>query len=175
MTLSGGSTKPEVKPMECTALRRLNCSHSNGLGKLFGMWLNCISLMFARKDRSRGSRRNGASGKVRCFVLGISRIPLLILSALSAIAALISGAFLPHYTLIQGMAGGHLKYRHLGRKSSHRQALLRNLVTSLFEHESISTTWPKAKEAQRLAEKLITLGKRNTQAAKNRAQGIFYV
>lgn len=68
-----------------------------------------------------------------------------------------------------------MKFRHLGRKSSHRQALLRNLVTSLFEHESISTTWPKAKEAQRLAEKLITLGKRNTQAAKNRAQGIFYV
>jgi len=68
-----------------------------------------------------------------------------------------------------------MKYRHLGRKSSHRQALLRNLVTSLFEHESISTTWPKAKEAQRLAEKLITLGKRNTQAAKNRAQRIFYV
>ncbi|MCJ1243462.1 hypothetical protein MMC30_000659 [Trapelia coarctata] len=72
------------------------------------------------------------------------------------------------------MAGGAMKYRHLGRKSSHRQALLRNLVTSLFEHESISTTWPKAKEAQRLAEKLITLGKRNTQAAKNKAQGIFY-
>jgi ribosomal protein L17 len=73
------------------------------------------------------------------------------------------------------MAGGALKYRHLNRSSAHRQALLRNLVTSLFEHESISTTWPKAKEAQRLAEKLITLGKRNTQAARNRAQAIFYV
>jgi len=72
------------------------------------------------------------------------------------------------------MAGGAIKYRHLSRKSSHRQALLRNLVTSLIEHESISTTWHKAKEAQRLAEKLITLGKRNTQAAKNRAQSIFY-
>ncbi|MCJ1435510.1 hypothetical protein MMC27_004884 [Xylographa pallens] len=72
------------------------------------------------------------------------------------------------------MAGGALKYRHLGRKSSHRQALLRNLVTSLFEHESISTTWPKAKEAQRLAEKMITLGKRNTQAARNKAQAVFY-
>jgi len=73
------------------------------------------------------------------------------------------------------MAGGALKYRHLDRKSSHRQALLRNLVTSLFTHESISTTWPKAKEAQRLAEKLITLGKKNTDAAKRKAEAIFYV
>jgi len=72
------------------------------------------------------------------------------------------------------MAGARLKYRHLGRKSSHRQALLRNLVTSLFTHESISTTWPKAKEAQRLAEKLITLGKKNTEASKRRALSIFF-
>lgn len=63
------------------------------------------------------------------------------------------------------MAGGALKHRHLGRKSSHRIALLRNLVTSLIHHESISTTWPKAKEAQRLADKLITLAKRNTSAS----------
>jgi large subunit ribosomal protein L17 len=68
-----------------------------------------------------------------------------------------------------------MKYRHLGRTSSHRQALLRNLVTSLFEHESISTTYPKAKEAQRLAEKLITLGKKNTEASRRRALSIFYV
>lgn len=67
-----------------------------------------------------------------------------------------------------------MKYRHLGRSSAHRQALLRNLVTSLFEHESISTTWPKAKEAQKLAEKLITLGKKNTDASKRRALEIFY-
>ncbi|KAL8775670.1 MAG: hypothetical protein Q9209_000166 [Squamulea sp. 1 TL-2023] len=72
------------------------------------------------------------------------------------------------------MAGGALKYRHLSRSSSHRQALLRNLVTSLFTHESIKTTWPKAKEAQRLAEKLITLGKKNTSATRRRAQQIFY-
>ncbi|KAI9811610.1 MAG: hypothetical protein M1827_005359 [Pycnora praestabilis] len=72
------------------------------------------------------------------------------------------------------MAGGALKYRHLGRKSSHRQALLRNLVTSLFEHESISTTWPKAKEAQRLAEKLVTMGKKNTEASRRRATQIFF-
>ncbi|KAL8739638.1 MAG: hypothetical protein Q9190_007576, partial [Brigantiaea leucoxantha] len=73
------------------------------------------------------------------------------------------------------MAGGALKYRHLNRKSSHRQALLRNLVTSLFKHESITTTWHKAKEAQRLAEKLITLGKKDTVASRRRAESIFYV
>ncbi|KAL9002077.1 MAG: hypothetical protein Q9188_004969 [Gyalolechia gomerana] len=72
------------------------------------------------------------------------------------------------------MAGGALKYRHLSRKSSHRQALLRNLVTSLFAHESITTTWHKAKEAQRLAENLITLGKKNTNASRRRAESIFY-
>ncbi|KAL8914834.1 MAG: hypothetical protein Q9171_000670 [Xanthocarpia ochracea] len=72
------------------------------------------------------------------------------------------------------MAGGAMKYRHLSRSSSHRQALLRNLVTSLFTHESIQTTWPKAKEAQRLAEKLVTLGKKNTSATRRRAQEIFY-
>lgn len=68
-----------------------------------------------------------------------------------------------------------MKYRHLGRTSSHRQALLRNLVTSLFVHESIATTYPKAKEAQRLAEKLITLGKKNTEASRRRALSIFFV
>lgn len=73
------------------------------------------------------------------------------------------------------MPASSIKYRHLGRDSAHRQALLRNLVTSLFERESITTTWPKAKEAQRVAEKLITLGKRNTNAAKSKAQAIFYV
>ncbi|KAI5289475.1 hypothetical protein KEM54_003797 [Ascosphaera aggregata] len=72
------------------------------------------------------------------------------------------------------MAGGHMKYRHLGRDSAHRQHLLRNLVTSLITHESIATTWPKAKEAQRLAEKLIQLGKKNTEASRQRAQAILY-
>lgn len=65
--------------------------------------------------------------------------------------------------------------RLLGRKSSHRRALLRNLVTSLFEHESISTTWPKAKEAQRLAEKLVTFAKKNTNASRLRAQQYLFV
>ncbi|KAL4975446.1 ribosomal protein L17 [Aspergillus desertorum] len=72
------------------------------------------------------------------------------------------------------MAGGAAKYRHLSRKSSHRQALLRNLVTSLFKHESITTTWAKAKEAQRLAERLITLGKKNTETSRRTALSTFY-
>lgn len=73
------------------------------------------------------------------------------------------------------MAGGHMKFRTLGRDSSHRQALLRNLVTSLVMQESIETTYAKAKEAQRLAEKLITLSKRNNETARRSAQGILYV
>ncbi|KAL2221357.1 50S ribosomal protein L17 [Thermoascus aurantiacus ATCC 26904] len=72
------------------------------------------------------------------------------------------------------MAGGAAKYRHLSRDSAHRQALLRNLVTSLIKHESITTTWAKAKEAQRLAEKVITLAKKNTQATRRRALQILY-
>ncbi|CCC10132.1 hypothetical protein SMACR_02710 [Sordaria macrospora] len=72
------------------------------------------------------------------------------------------------------MAGAHVKYRHLSRSSAHRQALLRNLVTSLIKNETIHTTYPKAKEAQRLAEKLITLSKRDTETARRSAQGILY-
>jgi ribosomal protein L17 len=73
------------------------------------------------------------------------------------------------------MAGGHMKYRQLSRDSAHRQALLRNLVTSLIKNESIHTTWPKAKEAQRLAEKLITHAKKNDEIAHRKAQAILYV
>ena len=73
------------------------------------------------------------------------------------------------------MVGSANKFRHLNRDSAHRQALLRNLVTSLFQHESITTTWPKAKEAQRLAEKLITLGKKNTETSRRNALSVFYV
>ena len=73
------------------------------------------------------------------------------------------------------MAGAKPKFRHLSRDSAHRQALLRNLVTSLFTHETISTTWPKAKEAQRMAEKLITLAKKNTPGGRIKAQAHFYV
>ncbi|KAI1442681.1 ribosomal protein L17 [Annulohypoxylon stygium] len=72
------------------------------------------------------------------------------------------------------MAGGLVRYRHLSRKSSHRQALLRNLLTALVQHERIHTTWPKAKETQRLADKLITIAKRNNETSRRRAQGILY-
>ncbi|KAJ0107145.1 hypothetical protein N8I77_001891 [Diaporthe amygdali] len=72
------------------------------------------------------------------------------------------------------MAGGHMKFRTLGRNSAHRQALLRNLVTALVKQESIQTTWPKAKEAQRMADKLITLAKRNNETSRREAQSILY-
>ncbi|CDR43776.1 CYFA0S12e04214g1_1 [Cyberlindnera fabianii] len=54
--------------------------------------------------------------------------------------------------------------RQLSRDAAHRRALLRNLVTALFEHESITTTHAKAKEAQRLADKLISLTKKEDVA-----------
>lgn len=58
----------------------------------------------------------------------------------------------------------HLKQgRKLNRTPSHRTALLRSLATSLFRHEGIVTTKPKAKEVQRFAERLITIGKRGLQ------------
>lgn len=64
----------------------------------------------------------------------------------------------------------HLKAgRKLGRTSSHRKALFRNMVTSLFEHERIQTTDAKAKELRRVAEKLITLGKKGDLGSRRRA------
>ncbi|KAL6699888.1 putative ribosomal protein YmL8 [Trichoderma pleuroticola] len=72
------------------------------------------------------------------------------------------------------MAGGLVKYRHLSRNSSARQALLRGLVTQLVQYEHIQTTYAKAKETQRLAEKLITLAKRNNEPCRRSAQGILY-
>ena len=59
--------------------------------------------------------------------------------------------------------------RKLGRTSSHRRALLRNLVTSLLMHERIITTEAKAKELRRIAEQMITLGKREDLHARRQA------
>jgi large subunit ribosomal protein L17 len=59
--------------------------------------------------------------------------------------------------------------RKLGRNASHRKAMLRNMVTSLLEHERIVTTVPKAKEARRVTEKMITLGKRGGLHARRQA------
>jgi len=50
--------------------------------------------------------------------------------------------------------------RKLHRTTSHRLAMLNNMVTSLLEHQAIRTTVPKAKEARKMAERIITLGKR---------------
>jgi large subunit ribosomal protein L17 len=59
--------------------------------------------------------------------------------------------------------------RKLGRTTSHRWAMLRNLVTSLFEHEKVKTTDAKAKELRPLAEKMIGLGKKGTLHARRQA------
>ena len=59
--------------------------------------------------------------------------------------------------------------RRLGRTSSHRRAMMRNLVTSLLEHEKIITTDAKAKELRGVADKMITLGKRGTLHARRQA------
>jgi large subunit ribosomal protein L17 len=56
--------------------------------------------------------------------------------------------------------------RQLSRTAEHRKALLRNLVTELFRHERIETTQVKAKEARRLAERLITFAKRGDVNAR---------
>ncbi|UCG56217.1 MAG: 50S ribosomal protein L17 [Phycisphaerales bacterium] len=59
--------------------------------------------------------------------------------------------------------------RRLSRTSEHRLAMRRNLVASLIEHETISTTIEKAKEVRPLAEKLITIAKKGTLAARRQA------
>lgn len=59
--------------------------------------------------------------------------------------------------------------KRLGRTSSHRDAMIRNMVTSLYEHERIVTTTPKAKEARKAAEKMMTLAKRGDLHARRQA------
>ncbi|MCK4752037.1 MAG: 50S ribosomal protein L17 [Planctomycetes bacterium] len=59
--------------------------------------------------------------------------------------------------------------RRLGRDTQHRLAMRRNMVASLFEHETISTTIEKAKEVKAFAEKLITIAKKGTLAARRQA------
>ena len=59
--------------------------------------------------------------------------------------------------------------RKLGRRSAHRTAMLRNIVTSLLDMERIVTTVPKAKEVRRVAEQMITLGKRGDLHARRQA------
>jgi large subunit ribosomal protein L17 len=59
--------------------------------------------------------------------------------------------------------------RQLNRNSSHRQAMFKNMAVSLFEHEIIKTTLPKAKELRRVAEPLITLAKVDSVANRRLA------
>ena len=59
--------------------------------------------------------------------------------------------------------------RTLGRTTDHRKAMLRGMVTYLLENGSVETTLTRAKEVQPLAEKMITLGKKNTLASRRQA------
>jgi large subunit ribosomal protein L17 len=61
-------------------------------------------------------------------------------------------------------------YRKLNRTHEHRKAMFANIVSSLIEHEQIKTTLPKAKELKRIADKIITLGKRGDLHARRLAQ-----
>src|SRR2546426_12564350 len=61
-------------------------------------------------------------------------------------------------------------HRKVSRNTSHRRALLRNLVTDFLDHGRLMTTLPKAKEVRPLAEKMITLGKRDNLHARRQVQ-----
>jgi large subunit ribosomal protein L17 len=62
--------------------------------------------------------------------------------------------------------------KKLGRTSSHREAMFRNMVTSVIKYESIRTTDTKAKELRKLAERMITLGKRGDLHARRQALAV---
>ena len=66
------------------------------------------------------------------------------------------------------MRHGH-GLRKLNRTSAHRQAMLRNMMNSLIEHEAIKTTVPKAKELRRVVEPMITLAKKDSVANRRLA------
>ncbi|MCI5884676.1 MAG: 50S ribosomal protein L17 [Clostridiales bacterium] len=60
-------------------------------------------------------------------------------------------------------------YKKLGRPTAHRKSMLRNLTTDLLKYGRIQTTQDRAKETRRMAEKMITLGKRGDLHAKRQA------
>lgn len=64
--------------------------------------------------------------------------------------------------------------RKLGRRTDHRNAMLRNQVTSLLKHGRIETTLTRAKETRRMAEKMITLGKRGDLHARRQVLAYIY-
>ena len=61
--------------------------------------------------------------------------------------------------------------RKLNRTKAHRRALFANLAVALITHEQIKTTLPKAKDLRRVADKMVTLGKKGTLAARRQAMG----
>lgn len=63
----------------------------------------------------------------------------------------------------------NVEFRKLGRTGAHRTALLRNLVVSLILHDRIETTLPRAKELRRVADRVVTLGKSGSLAARRQA------
>ncbi len=63
-------------------------------------------------------------------------------------------------------------HRKLNRTSSHRKAMFANMVASLIKHEQIKTTLPKAKELRRVADRMITLGKKGSLHARRQAFSI---
>lgn len=65
-------------------------------------------------------------------------------------------------------------YRKLGRDSSHRRAMLRNMATSLVLHERIETTVPKAKELRGIVDRMITLGKKGDLHARRMAASYLF-
>lgn len=64
--------------------------------------------------------------------------------------------------------------RKLGRRTDHRSAMLRNQVASLFKNGKITTTVTRAKETQRMAEKMITFGKKGDLASKRQVSAYIY-
>jgi large subunit ribosomal protein L17 len=62
-----------------------------------------------------------------------------------------------------------MRQRKLGRRSDHRQAMFKNMVTSLFKYGKIETTEPKAKEIRSLAEEMITLAKDGSLHSRRQA------
>ena len=62
--------------------------------------------------------------------------------------------------------------RKLGRNSGHRNAMMRNMVTSLLEHGRITTTDSRAKELRKLVDRMITLGKRGDLHARRQATAV---
>lgn len=67
-----------------------------------------------------------------------------------------------------------MAYAKLGRNTGHRKAMLRNLVTSLLRDERITTTESRAKEVNRIAEKMITLAKKGDLNARRQALEYIY-